>query len=170
MPRQPLRVRRLLPIAVTLLVLAGGLFLTLVANCSLNFGTALSPDPLPSGPRDLLEGRWSGTWSSTSRNDGGRLVCTIRKREDGTYQATFKASFAKVFAFTTRVVLRVTKGQKLWRLRGKEDLGWLRGGVYKYEGYVKGDEFYSTYDSKFDKGVFRMTRVKAAGASPRNGP
>jgi len=112
---------------------------------------------------DLLAGKWEGTWSSTSNGMSGSLRCTAVKAADGQYGAVFDAVFGKIFTFRSAVTLTVKVDGRLWRFSGQKDLGLLAGGVYTYEGYTDGQEFYSTYESRFDKGVFRMKRVGAAG-------
>jgi hypothetical protein len=58
------------------------------------------------------------------------------------------------------VTLHAEVDGDIWRFRGQEDLGFFSGGVYTYEGRTDGEEFYSTYDSLLDKGIFQMKRVK----------
>jgi hypothetical protein len=108
---------------------------------------------------DLLAGQWEGTWLSTSNGMGDRLRCTVTKTAEGKYVANFEAIFAKVFTHKSTITLNVTAGGAKWLFRGEEDLGLLSGGVYAYEGHSDGQEFYSTYDSSIDQGIFRMKRV-----------
>ena len=115
---------------------------------------------------DLLAGQWEGTWSSTSNGMGDHLRCTVIKSEDGKYTAGFEATFAKIFTHRSTVTLAAEADGDKWRFRGRQDLGLLSGGVYTYEGYSDGQEFYSTYDSTFDKGVFRMKRAAAPSGKP----
>ena len=44
------------------------------------------------------------------------------------------------------------------RFNGQENLGWLAGGVYRYDGTTDGQAFDCTYQSKHDHGRFQMTR------------
>ena len=55
-------------------------------------------------------------------------------------------------------IFHVSRQAGAWEFRGKENLGLLKGGVYKYKGTVDGNSFFCTYDSTFDKGAFRMQR------------
>ena len=115
----------------------------------------------PQPPKaDLLEGQWQGSWSSSSTGMDGSLQCTMRKLEDGTYSAAFSAIFGMIFTHKSTVTLHAEVDGDIWRFRGQEDLGFFSGGVYTYEGRTDGEEFYSTYDSLLDKGIFQMKRVK----------
>jgi len=49
----------------------------------------------------------------------------------------------------------------VWQFQGDENLGWLAGGVYHYEGRVSPTNFHSTYRSKYDHGTFEMGRPQA---------
>ena len=121
---------------------------------------ATNPTAPPAAPAvDLMVGQWEGSWSSSSNSMGGALTCTVTKTADGKYVAAFSAIFGSIFTHKSTVTLNVQTGANPWTFKGSEDLGLLSGGVYTYEGHSDGKEFYSTYDSSFDKGVFRMTRV-----------
>jgi hypothetical protein len=123
-------------------------------------GLPAAPPPAP--PPDLLAGDWEGSWSSTASDMGGKLRCQVRPLEDGTYQADFHAAFAAVLSHDSSVTLRVRKDGRSWHFEGSKDLGWMSGGVYTYKGHATAEEFYSTYDSSFDRGIFRMTRPAPA--------
>ena len=91
---------------------------------------------------------------------GARLRCAVTKTAEGKYVANFEAVFAKVLTHKSTITLNVTAAGAKWRFHGEEDLGLLSGGVYTYDGYSDGQEFYSTYDSSVDKGIFRMKRAE----------
>jgi hypothetical protein len=109
--------------------------------------------------RDLLHGRWEGTWRSDGDMGGGRLRCIARKLTDDRYEAKFHATYAFDLPFESTVVLTVRKGPKRWRFEGEADLGFFAGGVYRYKGSSDGQRFFSTYRAKLDEGVFEMRRV-----------
>jgi hypothetical protein len=94
----------------------------------------------------------------------GALTCTVTKSADGKYTAAFAAIFGRFFTHKSTVTLTAEAGDGKWTFKGSEDLGLLSGGVYTYEGYSDGKEFYSTYDSMFDKGVFQMNRTSTSDA------
>ena len=126
-------------------------------------GKAAAPAP---SKADLLAGLWEGTWSSSSNGMCDTLRCTVARADDGKYTAKFEAVFGKVFTHRSTVTLTVEPAGDKWQFRGQEDLGLLSGGVYTYEGNSDGQEFYSTYDSAFDKGTFRMKRAAAPPDQP----
>ena len=56
------------------------------------------------------------------------------------------------------------------RLRGSKDLGFLFGGIYRYEGRVTPVSFLATYDSSYDTGRFEMRRpARESSARPQAG-
>ncbi len=124
------------------------------------------PDAAP--PADLMEGFWEGEWFEEGGKLGGKLRCRATLQDDGTYLADFDASFAKVLSFKSSVALKVSKEPGKWHFEGEKDLGWLSGGLYTYKGYATADEFFSTYDSRSHKGVYRMKR--AAEPDPATQP
>jgi hypothetical protein len=61
------------------------------------------------------------------------------------------------------VPLTVTASNQLWHFQGAANLGFMAGGVYRYEGTATPSRFHSTYTSKYDHGTFDMERVPARG-------
>ena len=112
-----------------------------------------------------MAGEWEGTWASDSKPLKGKLSASIEKLPEGTYRASFTSETG--FGITDRsvCVFRVTSRGGLWEFEGKEDMGLLKGGTYTYKGTVDGHEFACTYDSTFDKGVFRMNRLRPVSAT-----
>jgi hypothetical protein len=139
--------------AVIIVVLAAALAIQAGA-------TAPAPKAPPAAPAiDLLVGTWEGSWSSASTGMSGSLTCIVTRTADGKYVAAFSAIFGRIFTHKSTVTLNVQTDTDPWTFKGSEDLGFLSGGVYTYEGHSDGKEFLSTYDSTFDKGIFKMTRV-----------
>lgn len=56
--------------------------------------------------------------------------------------------------------LAVQRSNAVATFTGEANLGKLAGGVYKYAGAITGTNFQSTYESAYDQGQFRMTRVR----------
>lgn len=119
----------------------------------------MAPASMPAAKNaDLLEGDWSGDWKSTSNDMTGALRCRIVKLPGGDYEATFDATFASVLNHHSVIKLKVRERREVWTFGGKEDLGVLAGGVYTYDGQSNGEDFSCTYDSEYDKGIFKMRR------------
>ncbi len=130
-----------------------------------------APANAPSGLQPLL-GKWEGTWSSEKGHGGGSLraiMVTTQAPSSATgsvaekYSATFKATFWKVLSGDYTVEMEaqpVQRGSHRVAFGGSKNLGMLAGGVYRYEGYVSGEEFFARYESAGDAGVFRMRRAR----------
>ncbi len=112
----------------------------------------------PAGPADIT-GRWLGSWRSSADDHTGQLKCVITRQGPDRYRAHFAATYWKIFHFDYSTDLNgspAVNGQV--PLEGKENLGWLAGGVYNYSGHATADNFYCNYKSKYDFGVFQMKR------------
>jgi len=109
-------------------------------------------------PAGGVDGAWVGKWESDAGHGGGGLKCLLTKIGEEQYQARFYASYWMIFRFHTQVILGAKWEGSRILLSGKEDLGWLRGGVYEYEGFVTFGEFSCEYRSKHDMGRFIMKR------------
>jgi hypothetical protein len=122
---------------------------------------ALVPESAPV-PADLMAGEWLGTWASSRSDMKGELRCRIEKQDEGVYLAQFDAVVARLLTNRSTTTLRVQRQGQTWEFTGQEDLGFLKGGVYTYQGYSDGREFVCSYDSKYDTGTFRMNRLQTA--------
>jgi hypothetical protein len=111
-----------------------------------------------SEPKEELQGRWQGVWKSQATGHTDKLRCLIAKMQDGTYSARFHAKYKKVLSFGYTVPLKAEREDGTWKFEGQADLGWLAGGVYRYEGSATGTNFFSTYTSKYDHGTFEMLK------------
>lgn len=116
-------------------------------------------------PADLMAGGWEGTWASDSKPLKGKLSASIENLSQGAYRASFTSETGFGTTDKSVCVFRVTPKSGLWAFEGKENLGVFKGGTYTYKGTVDGEDFVCTYDSTFDKGVFRMRRAKPTAAS-----
>lgn len=105
-----------------------------------------------------MEGRWQGRWLSDVNGHNGKLLCIMSRQENGDYAARFRATYWKVFKFSYTVPLKAERTNDVWHFRGEENLGVLAGGVYEYAGNATPTNFHSTYGSKYDHGIFEMTR------------
>ncbi len=106
-----------------------------------------------------LAGRWEGHWLSDVNGHNGNLRCLITRSNEHEYAARFRATYWRVLRFSYTVPLQVEPHDGGWRLRGEADLGRTAGGVYRYAGTATPTNFHSTYDSKYDHGIFEMKRL-----------
>lgn len=141
--------------------LFAGLWLIFFCGCSSFHGEwkRAAATPPPAGG---ITGRWEGHWRSKVNDHTGQLRCLVSELPDGRYQARFHAHYWKIFRFGYTVPLDVEAVGDGFDFKGDTNLGWYAGGVYHYEGHATPTEFDSTYRSKHDHGIFRMTRPEAA--------
>ena len=109
-------------------------------------------------PIDSIEGRWEGRWLSETNGHTGKLRCLVTREGEDRCAAQFRATYAKVFHFGYKVRLEVQPHFGGWEFNGQENLGKLAGGIYSYEGRASPTNFFSTYHSKYDRGIFEMRR------------
>lgn len=111
-------------------------------------------------PTNDITGAWEGRWISKSSGHENNLRCLVTKRDDTSYDAKFHAAYKKWvtvhFGYTVR--LHISPATNGVNFEGSEDLGRLAGGVYTYDGHANATNFFATYNSKYDRGVFQMSR------------
>lgn len=105
---------------------------------------------------DSIEGAWTGRWQSDAGHGGGTLRAIVTKRAEREYAARFEATFWGFLRGRYQINLATDEDGK--RITGEEDLGFLAGGVYDYEGTIAPDAFDVKYRSKHDHGTFTLTR------------
>lgn len=123
-----------------------------------SFGTAWTNAAKQPTPQNTMLGCWNGNWQSEANGHHGTLRCVITQKSEATFNARFHAIYQKVLRFGYTVPLQATQTNGMFRFSGRANLGWWAGGVYQYEGYAKGTNFFSTYNCKYDHGTFQMTR------------
>ncbi|HSU67089.1 MAG TPA: hypothetical protein VLJ39_09470 [Tepidisphaeraceae bacterium] len=114
-----------------------------------------------------ISGRWQGEWKSESDGHTGALLCVIRQTSPATYDASFNATYAGIFHFTTDAKLTGTREGDIIHLSGEHDLGWPVG-VFHYDGAATPDQFFTTYSAKADHGYFALARP--GGTPPTTRP
>jgi hypothetical protein len=112
-------------------------------------------------PGDEIAGPWEGRWVSQANGHNDRLRALITAVDTNHYDVKFHAAYKKWitihFGYTVR--MQTAPGTNgLVVFQGSEDLGALAGGVYTYEGRADSTNFFSTYNSKYDRGTFEMKR------------
>jgi hypothetical protein len=111
-------------------------------------------------PADPLAGRWDGKWVSEQDGHSGRLRAIVTRVDGETYHIEYDGWFFGMLRFThgmNVIATRAADGNAI-HFEGREDLGSLAGGVYRYDGAADGREFKSTYQSSEDHGRFEMRR------------
>ena len=108
-----------------------------------------------------LAGKWEGTWRSEASGHNDELRCLITEDPTEGCRARFHARYKKLFRFTFEytVPLQVEFESGTNRFHGEADLGWLAGGRYQYAGTATATNFNSTYECKYDHGVFQLHRL-----------
>ena len=151
------------PLSAVLLL---GALLPLAGGCA--FDRQWNRMAAQAQPEDAggLAGRWVGTWHSERSNHKGGLRAIVTPVNEITYRARFDATYLGVlrFGYSMNLTARPDDlGGGTTRFTGEENLGWLAGGLYRYEGVADGQTFDCAYRSKNDHGRFQMTRPAAKG-------
>ena len=108
-----------------------------------------------------IEGRWVGRWHSDHNQHNGVLRCLINKKSEDVYETRFHAKY-KLSIFTISypydMEMTVTRTDDAFNFKGEADLGWLAGGVYKYDGTGTNNNLAINYRSPKDHGTFNLKR------------
>ena len=83
----------------------------------------------------------------------------------GRYRAQYHATFAGIIPYAYETTHTATPHDGHTQFTGEEDLGFLAGGYYYYNGQADGESFYACYRADKDHGVFEMKRVRFCGCS-----
>jgi hypothetical protein len=139
------------------------LLAALGSSCSTSFEREWR-QALRQGPQAGAAGAWAGTWQSAANGHHGNLRCVVAPPRDAGGEQSFyyHATWAGSLSGSYRALHRVSPASDGLAFRGRHRLPALAGGVYDYEGKIKGDEFAADYRCAKDHGVFRMQRVKAS--------
>ena len=108
---------------------------------------------------DPVVGCWQGRWYSETANHGDKLRCVIMRRDDGTYDAWFRACFMKMMAGEYHAKLVTTDHETHVQVQAKADLGALAGGIYHQKGRIQSGRYVTRYWSKKDRGTLTMQRL-----------
>ena len=110
-------------------------------------------------PTDSLEGPWEGRWQSQGGHGGDRLRALLTRTAPDTYHARFRAQYWGILAGDEDVDLHVSSTSPT-RANGEADLGFWKGGVYRYDATITPSHFDATYKSNEDHGEFNLARPK----------
>ncbi len=135
--------------------------LLLLAGCGTTFHRDWDDVPPSSGP---LEGAWEGIWLSDDSGHTGSLRCIISREADRGLESRYFATYGWFifwFGFEMTIPTTVVADGPGLLLRGSAVLdSWIGGGLYEYEARIDGSEYVASYRSSFDRGIFRMKRVR----------
>ena len=122
---------------------------------------------VPSETDDPLIGRWQGTWKSYRTEEQGELSCIISRQAKGRYQLRLRLLARRLWTrkYEYTLEMKVEQSGKGWKLEGRKDFGWGRGGVVHYRGELKGDDFSCLYSAEEDRGVFELMRYSDDASS-----
>lgn len=110
-------------------------------------------------PTDALAGRWEGKWVSEQNGHTGKLRAILTRVDESHYRADFDAMFFAVLRAGYSISLTAKpQAEGTISFEGKENLGALAGGVYRYNGSANGEAFHATYTASVDRGTFEMKR------------
>ena len=115
-------------------------------------------------PANDFAGRWEGRWSSEANGHNDQLRALITVVDTNHYDVKFHAAYQNwqtlfvTVHFGSTVRIETKPSTNGVTFRGSEDLGFLAGGIYTYEGRSDATNFFSTYKSKYDWGTFEMKR------------
>ena len=116
-------------------------------------------------PIQGIEGRWIGRWHSDHNQHNGVLRCLISKKEGDLYETRFHAKYKLSFltiSYPYDMEMTITRTDDAFNFKGEADLGWLAGGLYKYDGTGTTNNLAINYCSPKDHGTFRLQRPKEA--------
>lgn len=137
------------------------LVLAFFTSCSAGFRREWK-SALAAGPQPGVTGAWEGTWKSHVNGHHGRLraVVSAPKNAEGDHDFHYHATWARILSGSFRAVHRVTPVRGGSSFKGSHQMPDWAGGLYTYEGTVRGDSFEACYESSKDKGVFSMRRAR----------
>jgi len=110
--------------------------------------------------KEDIEGRWIGKWLCEQTGDSGKIRCHLMEREEGLYQARFDGNYWGFIPFWFTIQMDITEQDGVYHAQAEEDLGWLGGGSYAYEGTISKTDFQISYTSKRHKGTFVLERCE----------
>lgn len=144
------------------------LILTLLPSCGSDFRKAWKCDMCPAPPpANGVAGKWQGTWHSDATGHRGKLRCVVSgELEEGKFYAKgdhtffYHATWKTILSGSYKAIHNVRKQKDgSYRFTGDHKMPDWAGGLYHYEGTIKGDEFKANYKSAMDHGTYTMKRV-----------
>jgi hypothetical protein len=160
--------------ALLLRLVFGLIFLTCLPSCGFAFRKAWKDARGPTcGFRDdggectfdfpsEGVGRWKGTWLSEASGHHGDLSCVVSeaKGKPGDHEFFYHATWMKILSGSYKAMHSVKKEKDgTYTFSGEHKMPNWAGGLYHYEGTIKGDEFKANYKCSMDNGTYTMKRM-----------
>jgi len=131
---------------------------------------AATPTPKSANPSALADGKWEGTWQSDATDYNGQVQAlvlhtsqTILDKETvQQYEASFRMRWMQIGYDEYTVTLNATKlADGRIHFEGKKDLGFYKGGIIRFDGFIYPDKdsLYCDYASEKDAGTYKMRRI-----------
>lgn len=145
------------------------LLLTLLPSCGSDFRKAWKRDICPAPPpANGVAGKWEGTWLSEASGHHGKLRCVVsgaleegKMHAKGDHEFFYHATWKTVLSGSYKAVHNVQKQKDGgYVFKGEHKMPDWAGGLYHYEGTIKGDNFSACYKSSMDHGTYTMKRVR----------
>ncbi len=110
----------------------------------------------PASAPDGVSGRWIGRWQNTNNTHGGALRAVVKPDGKEGYDARFHAEWGSHSgSFRTPLPGAFKDGE--YRFRGSRR---ILGVKITTAGNIGTNGFDATYDSAFDRGIFRLQRTE----------
>lgn len=140
------------------LALVLGLLLTCLPSCGSSFREAWKKTPVTSG----VAGKWQGTWFSEASGHHGNLRCLAlpAMNPQGDHEFFYHATWMGILSGSYKATHNVQQQKDgNFTFKGEHLMPNWAGGLYHYEGTIKGDEFKANYRCSMDNGTYTMKRV-----------
>jgi hypothetical protein len=157
----------------------GLILLTSLPSCGFAFRKAWKNAPGPTFAFPALKsgvctasyppvaGKWKGTWLSDASGHHGDLQCvvseyiTAKNDSESDHEFFYHATWKNFLSGSYKAIHTVQKQKDgTYTFKGEHKMPNWAGGLYHYEGTIKGDEFKANYRCSMDNGTYTMKRVR----------
>lgn len=140
----------------------------MLPSCGSDFRQAWKRDICPAPPpANGVAGKWEGTWLSSANGHHGKLRCVVsgaleegKLYTKGDHEFFYRATWKSILSGSYKAIHNVQKQKDgSYLFKGEHKMPDWAGGLYHYEGTIKGDEFKANYRCSIDNGTYTMKRV-----------
>jgi hypothetical protein len=140
-------------------LLLSAALLALLSSCSTSFEREWK-QALKNGAQTGVEGAWAGTWRSETTGHHGKLRCVVRPQAGDVHDFHYHATWMGILSGAYRAPHQVTPLSRGYTFKGQHKMPDWAGGLYSYEGTIKGDDFHAAYRCAKDQGAYSLRRVR----------